>query len=192
MKHVGGEAVMKNTYRIIVYAVVVFVMSFGYFLYVKNVHPVGAEREMFHSEVGEGFGGIGLGLLLLIYGRTVLKLSIQKGSLAQRIVPEYAYSPALPLLKKGLIVLNKMHPYVGMTTVAVIILHATFMGLPRGIVFFPLILALVIWQGVFGFFLTWRSAQKRLKKFSHLVHSQLLTGIMIGIFAFLGHLLVAT
>jgi hypothetical protein len=166
---------MKNMHRIIVYATVVFVMSFGYFLYVKNVHPVRGERETFLSEIGGGLGGIGLGLFLLIYGRTVLKLSLKKGSLAQRIVPEYAYSPALPLLKKVLIVLNKTHPYVGVTTVAVIVLHATFVGLPLNILFFPLVFA-----------------HKELKKFSHLVHSQLLTGIMIGIFAFWGHLLVVT
>ncbi len=173
----------------IVYTIIVFLMSFVYFLFVKNVQSVGPEQETFLSEIGEGLGGIGAWLLLLMYGRTVLKLSIGKGALTQRILPEYAYRPALPLLKKCLIFLNRTHNYVGIATVAVIVLHAAFVGLPMDILFFPLVLALVIWQGVFGFFLTWRYAPKDLKKFSYLVHAQFLTGIMIGIFAFFGHIL---
>ncbi len=57
---------MKNIKGIIVYTTVVFLMSFVYFLFVKNVYSVGAERETFLSEIGEGLGGIGLWLLLFI------------------------------------------------------------------------------------------------------------------------------
>ncbi len=181
---------MKNIKKTLVYTIIVFLISFGYFLYVKNVHPPGAEQETFLSEIGEGLGGIGLWLLLFMYGRTLLKLSIGKGSLTQRIIPEYVYNPTLPLLKRVLIFLNKTHNYVGITTVAVLVLHAGLVGLPMKILFFPLVLALVIWQGAFGFFLTWRYAPKDLKKFSYLVHAQFLTGIMLGIFAFFGHILV--
>jgi hypothetical protein len=31
---------------------------------------------------------------------------------------------------------------------------------------------------------------EKLKKFSYLVHAQLFTGIMIGIFAYIGHILI--
>ncbi|MCP4372044.1 MAG: hypothetical protein GY797_28590 [Deltaproteobacteria bacterium] len=181
---------MKNIKGIIVYTTVVFLMSFVYFLFVKNVYSVGAERETFLSEIGEGLGGIGLWLLLFIYGRTLLKVSIGKGAIAQRIIPEYYYSPALPRLKRFLIFLNRTHSYVGIAAVVVIVLHVALVGLPMDILFFPLVLALVIWQGVCGFFITWRYAPKDLKKFSYLVHAQLLTGIMIGIFAYFGHILV--
>jgi hypothetical protein len=49
---------------------------------------------------------------------------------------------------------------------------------------------LVIWQGSFGLFLTWRYSPAELKRLSYLVHAQFFTGITIGIFAFFGHLLI--
>ena len=73
---------------------------------------------------------------------------------------------------------------------AIILLHLALMGVPLKIFFFPAVLALVVWQGLFGMFLTWRYSPRELKKFSHLVHAQFLTGIMIGIFAYFGHLLI--
>jgi len=70
--------------------------------------------------------------------------------------------------------------------------HISMMGFPRHnhILFFPALLALVIWQGLFGLFLTWRYSPNELKKFSHVVHAQFITGIAIGVFAFFGHLLI--
>jgi len=56
--------------------------------------------------------------------------------------------------------------------------------------FLQAVLALVIWQGLFGLFLTWRYTPKQLKQFSYLVHAQFVTGIMIGIFSYFGHLLI--
>ena len=58
------------------------------------------------------------------------------------------------------------------------------------ILFFPAVLALVVWQGLFGLFLSWRYSPRELKKLAYLVHAQFLTGIMIGVFAYLGHLLI--
>lgn len=58
------------------------------------------------------------------------------------------------------------------------------------IFFFPALLGLVIWQGVFGLFLTLRYSLAELKKFSYLVHAQFVTGIAIGIFAWFGHMLI--
>jgi len=52
------------------------------------------------------------------------------------------------------------------------------------------VLALVIWQAIFGLFLTWRYTPVELKKFSYLVHAQFITGIALGVFTFFGHLLI--
>ena len=71
-----------------------------------------------------------------------------------------------------------------------ILLHIGLMGIPMDILFFPAVLALVVWQGLFGMFLTWRYSPRELKKFAYLVHAQLFTGIMIGLFAWFGHLLI--
>jgi hypothetical protein len=62
-------------------------------------------------------------------------------------------------------------------------------GLHSEILLFLTVLALVVWQGVFGFFLTWRFSPQDLKQASYFVHAQFLTGIMIGIFSLFGHLL---
>jgi hypothetical protein len=94
------------------------------------------------------------------------------------------------VFERLLVFLNRTHVYVGIATVAVILLHITLMGVPMRILFFPAVLALVVWQGLFGLFLTWRYTPKELKKFSYLVHAQFVTGIMIGIFAWFGHMLI--
>jgi len=58
------------------------------------------------------------------------------------------------------------------------------------ILFFPAGVALVVWQGLIGMFLTWRYSPKEMKKFSYLVRAQFLTGILIGVFVYFGHLLI--
>ena len=86
--------------------------------------------------------------------------------------------------------LNKTHLHVGVCAIALIVLHALFMGISDQNAFLYLVLALIAWQGLFGFFLAWRYSPRDLKKVSYLVHAQFLTGIMIGLFSFFGHLLV--
>jgi hypothetical protein len=48
----------------------------------------------------------------------------------------------------------------------------------------------VLWQGLFGMFLAWRRTPRDLRKLSYFVHAQLVTGVAIGVFAYLGHLLI--
>ena len=175
---------------ILIYTAVVLVGSAAYFLYATMAYPPTPERETFLSEIGEGFGEFGLWALLFIYARTLLKLLLGKGALARRLLPDYS-PPATPSLMQQLLrFLDRTHVYVGIATIAIILLHIALMGLPMRILFFPLVLALVVWQGLFGLFLTWRYSPKELKKFAYLVHAQFLTGIMIGIFAWFGHLLI--
>ena len=97
---------------------------------------------------------------------------------------------AIPPFKTLLNFLNSTHVYVGIAAIAVILLHIAMVGLHADILFFPAVLALVLWQGVFGFFLTWRFSPQELKKASYGVHAQFFTGIMIGIFSVFGHLLL--
>jgi len=175
---------------ILSYTAIVLAASLVYFVYAYTVYPPTPERDTFLSEVGEGFGEIGLWALLFIYARTLLKLMLGKGAIARRLLPEYSPPAAASVLQHLLGLLNRTHVYVGIATVAVILLHIALMGVPMDILFFPAVLALVLWQGLFGMFLTWRYSPKQLKKFSYLVHAQFLTGIMIGIFAYFGHLLI--
>ena len=181
---------MKGIKGVLIYTTIVLLVSLAYFVYAWTAYPPVPERETFLSEIGEGFGEIGLWALLFIYARTLLKLVMGKGPIARRILPDYSPPAAAPGFRQLLGLLDRTHVYVGIATVAVILLHIALMGVPMDILFFPAVLALVIWQGLFGMFLTWRYSPGELKKFAYLVHAQLFTGIMIGIFAWFGHLLI--
>ncbi|MCK5383261.1 MAG: hypothetical protein KAJ65_05820, partial [Gammaproteobacteria bacterium] len=161
-----------------IYTAIILIASIVYFVYAYTVYPPVPERETFLSEVGEGFGEVGLWALLFIYARTLLKLVIGKGALVKRILPDYSPPATASIFQQLLGLLDRTHIYVGIATVAIILLHIALMGLPMKILFFPVVLALVVWQGLFGMFLTWRYSPKELKRFSYLVHAQFLTGIM--------------
>ena len=183
---------MTNTYfkRLVLYTLIILIVSVVYFVYAYTTYPPTPENETFLSEVGEGFGVVGLWGLLFIYGRTVLKLLMGKGSLAKRLVPDYTPPETVSIFQFLLTFLNKTHNHVGIATVAVILIHITLTGGLTSNLFFIAVLALIIWQALFGLFLSWRYTPKELKKFAYLVHAQFLTGIMIGIFAIFGHLLI--
>ncbi len=181
---------IKKIQRILIFTGVIFIASIGYFIYAYFSYPPTPENETFLSEIGEGFGEIGLWALLFIYARTLLKLAMGKGSMAQRILPDYSPPAAASLLQQLLGFLDRTHVYVGIATVAIILIHITLAGIPLSNLFFQAVLILVIWQGLFGLFLSWRYSPKQLQKFAYLVHAQFATGIMIGIFAWFGHLLI--
>ncbi len=181
---------MKKLKNIFLFTVSIFLLSLGYFLANYPSRPEEPEHETFLSEIGEVFGTLGIWALVIIYGRTLLKIAFAQGGLAQRLVPEEYGVPALHPVKALLNFLNTTHVYVGIAAIAVIVLHIAMVGLHAEILFFPVVLALVLWQGVFGFFLTWRFSPQDLKKASYVVHAQFLTGIMIGIFSVFGHLLI--
>jgi len=184
------KSLSKGVKKIFAFTAVIFIISTGYYFYALFVYAPIEENETFLSEIGEGFGEIGLWLLLFIYFRTLIKLLLGKGSISKRILPEY--SPAIDpkLFNKLIHFLDRTHIYFGISAVAVILLHIALMGIPMRILFFPAVLTLVIWQGLFGIFISWRYTPKEFRKFSYLVHAQLLTGIMIGVFSYMGHLLI--
>ena len=182
--------ILKNINGVLIYTAAVLTVSIVYFIYAYNTYPPIAESETFLSEIGEGFGEIGLWALLFIYARTLLKLMMGKGELAKRILPDYAPPAAASIFERLLCYLNRTHVYVGIASVAVILLHIVLMGVPLENLFFQAVLVLVVWQGVFGMFLTWRYSPKELKKFSYLVHAQFVTGISLGLFSWFGHLLI--
>ena len=184
------KALSPGLRKILIFTVIIAILSIAYYVYALFRYPSVEESETFLSEVGEGFGEAGMWLLLFIYTRTLLKLLLGTGPFARRLLPEYTPPiDAKPLLKL-VHLLDKTHIYFGITAVAIILLHIVLMGIPMHILFFPAVLILVIWQGMFGMFISWRYTPKELKKFSYLVHAQLFTGIMIGIFAYFGHLLI--
>jgi hypothetical protein len=176
--------------KILVFTAVTLVISISYYLYARSHYPPTPENETFLSEIGEGIGEIGLWAILFIYARTVIKLLLARGPLSKRILPEYSPPIDAKPFQNLIRWLDRTHIYFGIGTVVVILLHIAFMGIPMHILFFPAVLVLVVWQGVFGMFISWRYTPKELKKLSYLVHAQLFTGIMIGVFAYFGHVFI--
>jgi len=176
--------------KIVVFTALVLVVSIGYFIYAQSVYPPTPERETFLTEIGEGVGEIGLWLLVFIYFRTALKLILGKGSIARRLLPQYRTPFDASLFKRLMIFLDRTHVYFGIGSVAVIILHILLMGIPLTNLFFPAVIVLIAWQALFGIFISWRYTPKELRKASYLVHAQFFSGIMLGIFAYFGHMLI--
>jgi hypothetical protein len=176
--------------KLLLYTGLVAGSSVAYYIYAFIQMPKATEHETFLSELGEGVGELAMWALIFIYFRTALKLVMGKGPISRRLLPEYTAPPAASVLKKMMVWLDRTHVHVGIASTALIILHVVLMGSPLSNLFFPAVLALVAWQAMFGFFLRWRSAPKEVRKLSFSVHAQLLTGVMMGIFAYFGHLLV--
>ena len=176
--------------KILLFTVATIVISGGYYFYISFHYPPIPEHETFLSELGEGLGEIGLWLLLFIYTRTTLKLALGKGALSKRILPDYSSPIDAALFQKLIRYLDRTHIYFGIGAVAIILLHISLMGIPMHILFFPAVLILVVWQGAFGLFISWKYTSKEIKKLSYLVHAQLFTGIMMGVFAYLGHVYI--
>jgi hypothetical protein len=184
------KPIPKDLKKVLVFTAAVSIISLGYYIYAFFFYARVEEDETFLSEVGESFGEIGLWLLLFVYLRTLIKLFLGKGHIAKRILPEYSPPINPNIFNKLIHFLDRTHIYFGVSAVAIILLHIVLMGIPMHILFFPAVLILVIWQGLFGMFISWRYTPKELKKLSYLVHAQLFTGIMIGVFAYFGHLLI--
>ena len=181
---------MKKLQHLLLFTATVLLISLGYFLAIYPNRPEEPEHETLLREMGEVFGTLGVWALVIIYGRTLVKLAFGEGGLAQRLVPNEYAVPALSPFKTLLNLLNSTHVFVGVAAIAVILLHIAMVGLHADILFFPAVLALVLWQGLFGFFLSWRYSPQDLKKAAYVVHAQFFTGIMIGIFSLFGHLLL--
>ncbi len=181
---------MTKNQQLIAYTLGITTLSVVYFAYAWFSAPPLQERETFLSEVGEGLGNIAMWAILFIYARTLLKLIVGKGKLSERLIPEYAHQTTVSLWRQALRYLNKTHVHVGIATTAVVLLHIAFSGGMLSNLFFIAVLALILWQGVFGMFLRWKYSPVELKRFSYLVHAQFFTGITMGIFAWFGHMLI--
>ncbi len=174
----------------VAYCAVVLSISAGYYLYALSVHPPSAERETFLSELGEGIGEMAMWAFIIIYLRTLVKLAMGKGPIARRLLPDYVAPKSAGYFQRLIVYLDRSHIYFGVAALALALIHISFMGLHAEILFFPLVLLLILWQGIFGMFLSWRGAPRNLKRWSYSVHAQLVTGIAIGLFAYFGHLLI--
>ncbi len=165
--------------KLIGYSGAIFVLAVGYYLYVLSVHPPSPIRETFLSEVGEGIGEIALWAFIAIYIRTLAKIALGRGPVSRRLLPDYTAPAAGTIVKRALAFLDKTHVYLGIAAIALTLLHIALIGLHPEIWFFPVVLALVIWQAAFGFVISWRRIPKDIKRWSYFVHA-CLTSAPVG------------
>lgn len=175
---------------LIPFSIVLIGLSSLLFLYLYIGKQPGVEVHGFRKEVAELLGTMGLWALGIIYGRSLLKLVINDGTFFQRIIPEEHYDRSLSASRKLLSFLNRTHKHVGATAIVLIAGHAVLMTTAKWNPFLTAVLFLLAWQGVFGLFLVIRVPITPLKRYGRLAHTQFFTGVMIGVFASFGHLLV--
>ena len=143
------------------------------------------------SALGEVLGPAGLFLLVFIYTRTAFKLLVRKGSFWERLALfNVDYGKIKTASEKILFYLNKSHPYFGAAAIAVVYSHCYLISRFYNLLPLRIVLALLAWQGVWGLVLKTRTAPAFLKKRGHLFHAQWITGLLILIFAGLGHYLL--
>ncbi|NTW22442.1 hypothetical protein HGA34_02730 [Candidatus Falkowbacteria bacterium] len=151
----------------------------------------GYQRGFFGGDAGESLGVVGLILIILIYARTLLKLLLANGGFWQRLQPLNTNPlPLKTLLGRALYYLNKSHGWLGALAVASIFGHCYLTGSWRDNLVLQAVLVLMAWQGFWGLVLKIKYVPADLKSRGYLWHAQVYSGIVLLVFAAVGHLLL--
>ena len=181
---------MTQIKRLLIFTAIMAVFCGGYVLFAPWQRPL--PDHTWRHEGGELLGSTVVWLFVVLYGRTGLKILLRQGPLLDRLLPEGTWGSASPRVKGVLPFLNKTHPYVGVAAVLLVFGHALMEGLAQANLLMWIVLLLVLWQFGFGLFLLSRYQLvfvQKLKRYSYMAHSQLYTGIALGLCALFGHLL---
>ena len=139
-------------------------------------------------DVAGVMGQAAIAALILVYLRLVLKIIIQRGNLWQRLQPlDPADFDVRTILQRALYYLNLFHPYLGVIAIAAILMHSYLMINFQGNLALRIVLYLILWQGFWGFVLTFKYTPTALKRQGLKLHSQFITGILILVLALIGH-----
>jgi len=182
---------MPQIKRLLIFAALMAALCGVYVLFAPVQQPL--PHNSWRHSGGELLGSAALWLFAIIYGRTALKLGLRQGPLLDRLLPEGIWNGALPWAKVLLSWLNRSHPYVGVATVLLVIGHTLVEGVHQVNPLMAVVLALALWQFGFGLFLLLRYQAvfvKHIKRYSYLAHSQLYSGVALGVCAAFGHLLI--
>ncbi len=182
---------MPNIKRLFLFALVLTLFCGGYVLLAPGQTAV--PHESWRHELGEVLGSVAIWLLVILYGRTLLKIFLRQPALLERVQPRRVSTQAMAMGQRLLPFLNTTHPYAGTLAALLIAGHAFLAGIPRANPLLLGALLLVFWQFSWGLFLISRHpaiSGGTMRIFNYRAHAQLYTGIAIGICAFFGHLLL--
>jgi hypothetical protein len=176
---------------IVIFTIVAVLFALGYTLYLTAKGGSGyVENESAYSEAGGGLASITVICLGLIYGRSILKLLVNHGSFWDRLGQITDSVPARTLSQKGLKVLNRTHPYIGIIAIASVYLHCIFTGKTFDNLLLLILLVVMGSQGISGLILKFKYTPRSMKKMSFLLHIQFYVGIAIIVLAGFGHMLM--
>jgi len=183
---------MNKVKKILIFSLILSAFCIVYLIIAPQQIP--HSHHSWRHEFGGALGSGVLWLFAFIYGRTLLKLLLRQGPVMERLLPEGTWKDAaLPWARKALRFLNQTHPFLGAAVVILIMGHAWLEGPNQVNLLMKVIIILALWQFAFGLFLLNRYQVifvKKMKKYGYMAHSQLYTGVAIGICAIFGHLLV--
>lgn len=182
---------MTQMKRLLIFGGIMALFCGVYVLFAPAQTPL--PHNSWRHEGGELLGSAVLWLLVVIYGRTALKILLRQGPVLERLLPEGVWGTTVSWAKWLLTFLNVTHPYVGVAAVLLVFGHAWIEGTNQVNLLMLLVLTLCLWQFGFGLFLLSRYQAvfvKKMKRYSYMAHSQLYTGIALGLAALFGHLLV--
>ena len=142
------------------------------------------------DDPGEFFAVLGFTCLVISYGRTMVKITVNKGGLFERLAPLDTDGKVKTFYDFFMKILNKTHPYVGAIAIISIFLHCYYTGSFLDNFLLRLVLVVMAWQGIFGLLIKTNFLPAKIRGKSYLIHSQFFTGILILILAGLGHLMI--
>jgi len=165
---------------------VIIIICLGYAFYGNAAQY----RQVGENESGEFFASLGFICLAIAYGRTMLKLAVNKGHVLERLEPLKTGGKIKTIYGFLMKFMNKTHPYVGAVAIISIFIHCYLTANFLNNFLLILVLVILAWQGIFGFIIKISFMPNKLRRKSYLIHMQFYTGVLILIFAVIGHLMI--
>ena len=173
------------------FVLLVSLFTLAGFFYVYQIGgPSNIAKNSLLNEFGKFMGVVGFFSLVVVYGRSVLKIMIARDYFWKKLSASGIDSLKVKnLFGKLLVFLTRTHAYFGTLAISTIFLHCYFTYSLRDNVLLISILFLMLFEGITGIILQfWNSPKIKIK--SYLMHSQLFVGFLILFLALFGHALL--
>lgn len=176
----------KKTIILSVITFVIIILALGYVFYAK----ASTYRNISENDSGEFFGTLGFVCLVIAYGRTMVKLAVNKGNILERLEPLDTRGRIKSFYDFFIKFMNKTHPYIGGIAIISIFLHCYLTSNFLNNILLIGVLFILAWEGIFGLLMKIKFMPGKIKGKSYLIHAQFYTGILILILALLGHFMI--
>lgn len=180
---------MKKHWKLIIAVFCVLGAAiYSMFLLMTAPGGAGSINGTFH-EAGEFLGAASALVLILINGRSLLKMGLRKESLWESLDRRTLSGSALikTTSQRLVVLLTKLHPLLGLISVGGVYLHCFLTDAPVNL-FLKIALFLVAWQSIAGLILYIRATPRYISKSVYRIHGQFIVAVSITACAAFGHL----